>query len=139
VTVSLLGCEGGGLKSGKQEVMWTRCDEIRHQWNRWLKRAGLFYDGILTEEFGIPKGSCQIHDLRRSFNTYSIEIAGLTQNQARAMMGNDPLVNLEHHTNVIDIEVRRKIENLPFDYRDIPLSDDVRLTKGRRKKHLRLV
>jgi hypothetical protein len=54
-------------------------------------------------------------------------------------MGNDPQVNLEHYTNVIDTEVQRKIENLPFDYREISPSDDVASTKERRGKHLRLV
>jgi len=41
--------------------------------------------------------------------------------------------------HVIDTEVQRKIENLPFDYRDAAPSDDVTPTKKRRRKHLRLV
>lgn len=107
--------------------------------NPQLKRAGLFYDGVLMEEFGIPKGSYQIHDLRRTFRHYGTDIALLTENQTSKIMGNDPEVNRKHYGGVIDSEVHRKIENLPFDYRDISPSSDVQATKERRKKHLRLV
>ena len=43
------------------------------------------------EEFGVAKGSYQIHDLRRlSVNTYGTEIAGLHENQASDHHGQRP-------------------------------------------------
>jgi len=54
-------------------------------------------------------------------------------------MGNDPEVNRKHYGGVIDSEMRKRIENLPFDYREVSPSDDVRSTKEGRRRHLRLV
>lgn len=63
----------------------------------------------------------------------------LTENQTSEIMGNDLEVNRDHYGGVIGSEIQRKIENLPFDYRDTPPSGDVQPTKGKRKRHLRLL
>ena len=85
------------------------------------------------------KGSYQIHDLRRTFRHYGTDIAPLTENQTCKLMGIDLEVNRGHYGGVIGSETQRKIENLPFDYREISPSSDVQPTKGERKRHLPLI
>jgi len=129
----------GREREGNQKLLWVRCDGVRHLWEGLLKRAGLKYDGVLFEEFSIPKGTYCIHDLRRTFRHYGTDIALLTENQTSEIMGNNLQVNRDHYGGAIQSEINQKIENLPFDYRDIPPSGDVQPTKGKLKKHLRLI
>ncbi len=129
----------GRKREGNQKLLWVRCDEVRHIWNDLLEKAGLRYDGVLLEEFGIPIGSYSIHDLRRTFRHYGTDIALLTENQTSEIMGNDLEVNRDHYGGVIGSEIQRKIENLPFDYRDTSPSNDVGSTKEGRRKHLRML
>jgi hypothetical protein len=63
----------------------------------------------------------------------------LTENHTSEIMGNDLEVNRDHYGGVIASEIQRKIENLPFDYRDTPPSSDVGSTKEGRRRHLRLI
>lgn len=84
-----------------RQILYTRCDNVRPSWLKLLRTAGV-------------KQSYRLHDLRRTFNTYCLEVAGFTHNQASAVTGNTLRVNLEHYSTVLEEEVKRKIERLPF-------------------------
>lgn len=97
-----------------RKISFLRCDSVKKEWKRMLKEAGLGGEDVLLDRFA-RKGTYQFYDLRKTWNTFGIETAGLSPIDASVIAGHDVEVNIRHYAGYISESVRDKMEKLPFD------------------------
>ncbi len=92
---------------GGREASWRRIDDVRSAWASLLQAAGVWSP---KSEALLGRGAPPFHrhDLRRTWSAHA-KASGLTVEEASEIMGNTPVVNMQHYRGrMTDAQLQEK-------------------------------